>query len=198
MKFELIETEKENFPVATLCRVLQVSSSGFYAWQKRPESGHEREDRRFAAHIRASFEESGRRYGSPRIHRDLKAQGEKIARKRVARLMREEALVARKVRRFVATTNSDHELPIAPNTLNRDFKAEAPNRKWVGDISYLRTSNGWLYLAVILDLFSRRVVGYALHDSLETVVASQALRMALATRNRHLNGLLFHSDRGVQ
>lgn len=180
-----------------MCRILEVSNSGFYAWCSRPESARARDDRRLKVQIRASHEASKRRYGSPRIHEDLKAAGEQVSRKRIARLMREEAIAARRRRRFVKTTDSKHNLPVAPNLLERDFSAEQPNQCWVGDLTYLRTTDGWLFLAVLLDLFSRRVVGWSIHDSLETAVASRAFEMARNTRQLG-PGLIHHTDRGVQ
>ena len=197
MRFAFVQAEKANFPVGLLCRTLQVTKSGFYAWRSRPESDHSKRDRRLKVKIRASHEASKHRYGSPRILEDLKEDGERVSKKRVARLMHEEGLVGRKKRRFVRTTDSKHNLPVSPNRLERDFTAQGPNQRWVGDISYLRTTEGWLFLAVLLDLFSRRVVGWSLHDSLETAVASRAFEMARDTRLPDV-GLIHHSDRGVQ
>lgn len=198
MRFAFIRAERANFPVRLLCRTLEVTRSGFYSWCARGESERSRKDRRLRAQIRAFHEESKRRYGSPRIHRDLKAVGEDVSRKRVSRLMREEGIACRRKRRFVPrTTDSSHKLPVSPNMLERDFTAQKPNQRWVGDISYLRTTEGWLFLAVLIDLFSRRVVGWSIHDSLETVLASQAFEMARNTR-RLVDGLIHHTDRGVQ
>jgi putative transposase len=197
VRFAFIQAEKANYPVTVLCRSLHVTKSGFYAWRGRPESEHSKTDRRLKVKIRASHEASKRRYGSPRVHEDLKVSGEQVSRKRVARLMREDELVGRKKRRFVRTTDSKHGLPVAPNLLERDFTAKRPNQRWVGDISYLRTTEGWLFLAVLLDLFSRRVVGWSIHDSLETAVASRAFEMAHDLRQPDI-GLIHHTDRGVQ
>jgi putative transposase len=135
VRFAFIQAEKAHFPVTVLCRMLEVATSGFYAWCGRPESPRTRDDRRLKVEIRASHEESKRRYGSPRIHKDLKAAGDHVSRKRVARLMKEEGIVGRKKKRFVRTTDSKHNLPVAPNVLKRDFTAEKPNQRWVGDIS---------------------------------------------------------------
>ena len=192
-----MKAEKENFPIALMCRLLRVSRAGFYASCIRLESARMRDDRRLKVQIRASHEASKRRYGSPRIHQDLKAAGEQVSRKRIARLMKEEGIAARRRRRFVRTTDSKHDLPVAPNLLERDFTAEKPNQCWVGDLTYLRTTDGWLFLAVLLDLFSRRVVGWSIHDSLETAVASRAFEMARNTRQLG-PGLVHHTDRGVQ
>ncbi len=197
MRFAFIQARKAQFPVSAMCRILEVSNSGFFAWCSRPESARARDDRRLKVQIRASHEASKRRYGSPRIHQDLKAAGEQVSRKRIARLMKEEGIAARRRRRFVKTTDSKHNLPVAPNLLERDFSAEKPNQCWVGDLTYLRTTDGWLFLAVLLDLFSRRVVGWSIHDSLETAVASRAFEMARNTRLLG-PGLVHHTDRGVQ
>ena len=197
MRFAFIRAEKASFPVTVMCRVLQVAKSGFYAWRSRPESTRTRDDRRLKAQIRASHEASKRRYGCPRIHQDLKAAGEQVSRKRVARLMKEEGIVGRRKKRFVKTTDTRHNLPVAPNVLERDFTAHKPNQRWVGDITYLRTLEGWLFLAVLIDLFSRRVVGWSIHDSLETALVSRAFEMARNTRQLE-PGLIHHTDRGVQ
>jgi transposase InsO family protein len=181
VRFAFIQAKKAQFPVAAMCRTLEVAKSGFYAWCSRPEPDRARDDRRLKVQIRASHEASKRRYGSPRIHEDLKAAGEQVSRKRIARLMKEEGILARRRRRFVRTTDSKHNLPVAPNLLEREFTAEKPNQCWVGDLTYLRTTEVWLFLAVLLDLFSRRVVGWSIHHPLETVVASRAFEMASNT-----------------
>ena len=161
MKFAFISQEKVAFPVVVLCRLLAVSPSGYYANCGRPRSARAGRDEELSERVAAAHLASRRRYGSPRVHAELKASGEKVGRKRVARLMRERNLTARKRRRFRATTDSRHSFPIAPNVLQRDFTAGAPNQAWATDITFLWTAEGWLYLAVILDLFSRRVVGWA-------------------------------------
>ena len=137
MKFAFIQTKKAQFPVSAMCRILEVSNSGFYAWCSRPESARARDERRLKVQIRASHEASKRRYGSPRIHQDLKAAGERVSRKRIARLMKEEGIVARRKRRFVKTTDSKHNLPVVPNLLERNFTAEKPNQCWVGDLTLI-------------------------------------------------------------
>lgn len=197
MRFAFIQAEKANWPVSMLCRTLKVTRSGFYAWQRREPSRRQREDERLRVHVRATFKRSRRTYGAPRIHDELKEAGETVSKKRVARLMREEGIVARKKRRFVATTQSNHALETPPNVIARDFRAAGPNEKWVGDITYLRTRDGFLYLATLMDLFSRRIIGWAVSDTLETTVASQALEMAFATRHVE-KVLIHHTDRGVQ
>lgn len=197
MRFAFIQAEKANWKVAALCRALKVTRSGFYAWQRRGPSQRRREDERLRVHVRATFKRSRKTYGAPRIHDELKEAGETVSKKRVARLMKEEGIVARKKRKFVATTQSNHALSTPPNVIARDFKAFAPNEKWVGDITYLRAREGFLYLATLMDLFSRRIIGWALSESLETTVASQALEMAFATRHVE-KALVHHTDRGVQ
>lgn len=198
MKFEFIHAERARFPVMFMCRHLEVSTSGFYAWDRRAESHRAKEDRRLSVLVREAHEGSKTRYGSPRVHRELKAQGIPISRKRVIRLMREQGLKGKSPpRRFVRTTESDHSLPVAPNLLGRDFQATAPNQRWVGDITYLRTPEGWLYLAAILDLYSRFVVGWAVSSEIDRKLVLKALEMALQRRCPEA-GLLHHSDRGSQ
>lgn len=195
MRFRFIFAEKANHSVSLLCSVLEVSRSGYYASLKREPSLRAREDARLKAHVRASHRGSGNSYGSPRIHKDLVVAGEHISRKRVARLMTEEGIVVRPKRRFVTTTDSEHGFKVAPNLLRRDFSATARNQKWVGDITYLRTASGFLYLAVLMDLYSRRIVGWALSHSMETELVSRALSRAVA-----VNGApqIHHTDRGIQ
>ena len=195
MKFAFISEEKVAFPVAALCRLMAVSPSGFYAAQERPRSLHARRDDKLTKQVVEAHAASKGRYGSPRVHAELKAAGEQVGRKRVARLMREKKLAARMRRRFRTTTDSKHDFPIAPNVLERDFTASAPDRAWVTDITFLWTAQGWLYLAVILDLFSRRVVGWATSQNVDRHLALAALDTALA-RRRPVAGLVHHSDRG--
>ena len=199
MRFAFIQAEKAATPpagkVSELCRALNVSSAGFYAWCKRPESQRTKDDCLLALKVAEAHERSSRRYGSPRVHEDLKKQDIAISRKRVIRLMQEQGLVGRPPPRFVATTDSNHQLEIAPNVLDRNFTASAPNQRWVGDITYLSTPGGWLYLAVIIDLFSRFVVGWAVSTVIDRHLVLQALEMALKRRG---HAGLFHSDRGSQ
>ncbi len=183
--------------VARLCRVLGVSRSGYYAWQKRAPSRRAQRDGELLAQIREAHAKSRRTYGSPRVHAELRARGVRCSRKRVARLMRTAGLSARRVRRKAVTTDSKHDQPVAPNLLGRDFSAPAPDLRWAADITYVPTAEGWLYLAVILDLFSRRVVGHACAATLATALVAEAL--ALACGRRRVNtDLVHHSDRGSQ
>lgn len=197
MKFGFIRTEKATYPVRVLCRTLLVSTSGFYAWFRRGLSKRAQEDAALKVGIRAAHAASGKTYGSPRVHEDLKADGHQVGRKRVARLMQEEGLEGQRKRRFRVTTDSRHSHPVAANELKRNFTASAPNKVWVTDITYIWTREGWIYLAAILDLFSRRVVGWSMDSHLDRMLALDALGMALRTR-RPEAGLIHHSDRGVQ
>jgi transposase InsO family protein len=192
-----VAAEKARFPVTLLCRCLAVSRPGFYAWQRRPPSDRAVADRRLAVDVAAAHVASRQTYGSPRIHRELRAQGRRVSRKRVARVMREQGLRGRQRRRFVRTTDSQHAFPVASNRVNQQFDVAAPNTLWAGDITYVATREGWLYLAVLLDLYSRRVIGYAMSDSLTRTLTLDALRAALARRPVHA-GATHHSDRGCQ
>jgi transposase InsO family protein len=188
--------EKADYPLTKLCRWLGVTPSGFYAWQKRPESMHARDDRRLKVLVHASFAESKQRYGSPRIHEDLIEQEEHVSRKRVIRLMQEDGLEARARKRFKCTTMSEHDQPVAANLLDRQFAAAAPNQRWVGDTTeFVIGSRAKLYLAVILDLFSRFVVGWAVSAVNDRHLTIKALEMALKRRGPEI-GLLHHSDQG--
>jgi len=196
VRFAWIAVEKAEFRVRDLCCALGVTRSGFYAWRQRPESAHAQRDRRLKVLVRASFDASQQRYGSPRIHEDLIEQHEPISRKRVIRLMQEEGLAARARKRFKSTTMSDHDQPVAANLLDRQFLAAAPNRRWVGDTTeFVIGESGKLYLAAILDLFSRFVVGWALSAVNDRHLAIKALEMALRRRCPDA-GLLHHSDQG--
>ena len=197
MKYVFIAAEKASYPVSLMCSALEVSRSGYYAWCGRSPSARAQSDRELTAEIRSIHEISERRYGSPRIHEELAANDTHVGRKRVARLMHEDGISARTKRRFVKTTDSNHDLAIAPNLLKRDFFSSAPNKVWVGDITYLDTHQGWLYLAVLIDLFSRRVVGWAMSESIDTALVMSALNMAVAQRSP-ARDLIVHSDRGSQ
>jgi transposase InsO family protein len=197
VRFRFIEAEKANYPVTILCRLLRVRRSGFYAWQSRGESERSRTDRRLAVMVKSTFEASYRHsYGSPRVYRDLRAAGHVVGRHRVARLMREQGLQARKRRRFVKTTDSQHSHPVPANLLKRNFEAAAPNQVWVGDVTFISTHEGWLYLAVLIDLFSRRVVGWAMSDKNDEPLTLAALQMAIDHRAPR-PGLIHHTDRGT-
>ena len=197
MRFAFIAEEKAAFPVRLLCRTLQVSRAGFYAWEGRPPAPRVQADARLGLEIAAIHAESRQRYGSPRIHAELGHRGCRTSRKRVARLMRTRGLVARRRRRFRVTTHSQHPFPVAPNVLARQFERHQPDRAWATDITYIPTGEGWLYLAVLLDLCSRLAVGWAMSDRITDELTLDALGMALA-RRRPPQGLLHHSDRGSQ
>jgi transposase InsO family protein len=185
------------FTVAAMCRVLRVSRSGYYAWKRVPESSRAAENRRLGTAIQRLFDAHRGRYGAPRITLDLQAEGWHVSRRRVARRMRAMGLRARAARRFKATTQSTHVLPVAPNRLQQDFTAAGPNQKWVADITYLWTGEGWLYLAVVLDLYSRAVVGWSMAERITKALVINALGMAI-WRRRPAPGLVVHSDRGSQ
>lgn len=177
--------------------MLKVSKAGYFAWRHRPESHRGGEDRALTTRIQVIHADSRKTYGSPRVHRELRSQGTQISRKRVERLMREAGVRVKPQARFVVTTDSDHGLPVAPNLLQQDFSASAPDRRWVTDITYVPTGEGWLYVAAILDLFSRRVVGWAMQERMDRSLVLTALAMAVDQR-RPARGLIHHSDRGSQ
>ena len=196
MRFTFIAAKKAEHTVTILCRCLRVTRSGFYAWQRRPESTHARDDRRLKVLVQASFDESKQRYGSPRVHEDLIEQQEQVSRKRVIRLMQEEGLQARARKRYKVTTMSDHDQPVAANLLDRQFEAAAPNQRWVGDTTeFVIGGTGKLYLAAILDLFSRFIVGWDVSAVNDRHLTINALNAAL-TRRCPGAGLLHHSDQG--
>lgn len=195
MKYAFIKAQEVAFPVQALCQVLGVSRAGYYAWKTRPEPAADAKAVALSAEIVGAHKRSRCTYGSPRVHRELRARGIRISRKRVERLMRERGLKGSQKRRFHCTTDSRHSLPIAPNRLDRNFDPTEANRIWAGDVTYIATEEGWLYLAVMLDLFSRRVVGWSVGSTNDTALATEALRRALVTR-RPEAGLLHHTDRG--
>jgi transposase InsO family protein len=196
VRYAAIAAQVGLFSVAFMCRVLGIAPSGYYAWLERSPSRKSARDEVLLAHVRATFEASHRRYGSPRVHADLRAGGHRVARKRIARLMRQDGLRARRRRRFVLTTQSRHRFPIARNVVAREFEVSAPNQVWVSDLTYLRTQTGFVYMAVVLDLFARRVVGWTVSADLDAGLAVEALRRALALRPAPA-GMVHHSDRGV-
>ena len=195
MRFELIDAEKAQYPIDVLCAALEVSRSGYYAWKGRSAPARAKADEQLGVEIVAIHRRSRGTYGSPRVHAELRAKDRRVGKKRVERLMRENGIAARRKRRFRRTTDSNHENPIAPNVLERNFVQEAPNKVWVTDVTYIFTAEGWLYLAVMLDLFSRRVVGWATSDTNDRLLALDALYQALRAR-RPRAGLVHHSDRG--
>jgi putative transposase len=198
MRYRFVAAERATFPVRMLCRLVGVAASGFYAWLRRRPSRRHAADRRVGERIGAIFEASRRTYGSPRVHAELRAEGVRIGRERVARLMREGGLVvARRRRRVPRTTDSRHDHPVAPNLLDRNFAAERPDTVWLADLSYIPTGEGWLYLAAIKDLATREIVGWSMADHLRAELACDALRMA-RQRRQPPPGLIQHSDRGVQ
>lgn len=189
--------EKANFSITLLCNCVGVSRSGYYDWRRAKPSERGKMNERLLAEIRSIHDQHRQRYGSPRVHAELVEQGHHVGKNRVAKLMRENGLKARTRRRFRRTTESGHGLPVAPNLLARRFVAGAPNQAWVGDITYVWTLEGWMYLAVLIDVYSRRVVGWAMRKSLARDLAVAALRRALACR-RPSPGLVHHTDRGCQ
>lgn len=197
MKYRFIENHVGQHSVVRLCAALDVARGGYYSWLSRPESRRAREDRHLLTRIRAVYRQSRRRYGSPRVHAELRGEGVRCGRHRVARLMRQDQLLARPGRHFKSTTQSGHDHPVAPNQLQRQFQVASPDTCWAGDITYVWTQEGWLYLAVLLDLFSRRIVGWATSDRLTGDLTLTSLDQALANRRPSV-GLLHHSDRGSQ
>jgi putative transposase len=198
MRFRLIEDHRDVWPVRVMCDALSVSPSGFYAWRSRPESPGKVANRELLVDIQRVHAQHRERYGAPRIHAELRAEGHAVSRKRVARLMRQHGIRARAPRRYrVCTTDSKHSLPVAENLLDQNFVADRPDHVWLADITYIPTAEGWLYLAVVLDLFTRKVVGWAMRDHLRAELTIAALTMAIQ-RRRPAAGLIHHSDRGSQ
>jgi transposase InsO family protein len=195
-KYQFVHDHASQYAVAMLCRMLGVSRSGYYAWRTRPESRHRQADRTLSGQILAIHEQSRRTYGSPRVHAELQEHGVRCSAKRVARLMRLAGIRARRPRR-VQTTDSRHTFPVAENVLQRAFDAAAPNTKWAADITYISTHEGWLYLAVVMDLFSRRIIGWSMQPTLTRRLVLDALQMALDQRQPS-TPVLHHSDRGSQ
>jgi transposase InsO family protein len=197
MRYRAIQEHDRRYPIRLMCRALAVSPAGYYAWRERPESRRAAANRTLLSAIRVLHQESRETYGSPSIWDALSKQGHAVGKHRVARLMRQDGIRAKTVKKWRATTQSQHRFPVAANTVNRQFTVESPNRVWAGDITYVWTTEGWLYLAVLLDLYSRRVIGWAMGQRLTGELAEQALRMALTNRQPRA-GLLHHSDRGSQ
>ncbi len=197
MRFQFIADSRDEFPVRRMCTMLGVSSSGYYAWRTRPPSAREMANRELVEEIEAVFEESNETYGSPRVYWKLKRQGAKCSKNRIARLMRLRGLKAKQARRFKSTTKRNRAHPVAPNLLQRNFATKKPNEKWLTDITYISTWEGWLYLATVLDLYSRRIVGWAMSERMTDELTLTALGMALQ-RRRPDPGLVHHSDQGSQ
>lgn len=193
----MIQRHEGEHAVAQMCRLLEVSRSGYYDWRTREPSARVRADSLLADDICRLYKENKGRAGSPRITEQLRTEGQSVGKNRVARLMRAEELRAKAARKYKATTNSNHNLPVAPNLLEQDFTATAPNQKWVSDITYIATDEGWLYLAVVLDLYSRIVVGWAMSERMTAALVCDALHMALWRRKRP-EDVIVHSDRGSQ
>ena len=195
MRFAFIYCERDAFPITALCRAMQVARGGYHAWVVRKECERVREDRVLAVHVAAAFERSRRTYGSPRIQAELRDDGVQIGRSRTARIMCENGLFAGRKKAFRLAQHSCGREQVAPNRLDRKFRARAPNRKWVTDVKYIRTNAGWLYLAPVIDLFSRRVVGCAMSTEQDAKLCTAALASAVEARNPS-KGIVIHSDRG--
>ena len=198
MKYEFIKTQCSTFAVVKMCKVLRVSRSGYYDWSTRPESSRSKENKLLLEEIRDIHEKSHETYGSPRIADELNDRGYACSRLRTARLMRMNDIYAKTKKKYKVTTNSDHSYPVAPNLLNQDFWTNTANRIWVGDITYIRTWQGWLYLTVILDLFNRKVVGWSMSERLTANATTIPAFIQAVKQYQPPPGLIFHSDRGVQ
>lgn len=197
MKYAFIKQHHKVFNVTLMCSLLEVSRSAYYDWLTRPESNHSKEDRRLGARVKALHKKSRETYGAIRIRKDLLDEGEVISINRVGRLMKEQSLKSKSHKKFKATTNSNHNYPVAPNFLDREFQVNQPNTVYTGDITYIHTDEGWLYLAVWIDLYSRAIVGWSMSNRMTATLVNDALIMAMWKR-RPLKGLMLHSDRGSQ
>ena len=197
MRFQFVADHQHEFSVQRMCEVLTVSTSGFYAWQRRRQSARKMANEKLLSQIKKIYAESRQTYGSPRVHKWLVENGVSCGIHRVARLMKRDGIRAKGKRRYKCTTNSTHTYPVVPNLLNREFKSNIPNQKWIGDITYIPTGGGWLYLAAVMDLYSRRIVGWAMDTRMKQDLTLSALNMALAQRRPNA-GLLHHTDRGSQ
>lgn len=197
MRFAFVEEHSKHVPVERLCRMLRVTSRGYRAWRRRPISRRQREDMVLLAHIREQHHLSLASYGRPRMTQELKEAGLSVGHRRVGRLMRDNHIYVVRTHKYKVTTDSHHRFNVAPNWLDRNFTAHAPNQKWAGDISYIWTAEGWLYLAVMIDLHSRRVIGWTVSNRLKRDLALQALNNAVALRNPP-QGCIHHTDRGSQ
>jgi len=197
VNFELVRAEEATYPTALMCRGLGVSRSGYLDWRSRTPSPRDLDDARLDLEVSWLFVEKRRRYGSPRLHAELRLRGRRSSRKRIAASMLRQRLAARRPRKLVATTDSKHSEVIAPNLVQRTFTVEAPDRVWVADTTYLPTLVGFVYLVAVIDLYSRKVVGWCVGDTLDSALAAEALRRAIASR-RPSQGLVFHTDRGAE
>jgi len=197
MKYWFVDQHRSWHGVQRMCRVIGASRSGYYRWRRQPQSKRQKDNEKILMEIRESHKNSRRAYGSPRITEDLQAKGMRCSENRVARLMKIHGIVSKVKKKFKATTNSKHNLPVAENILNQDFVTKKPNAIWASDITYIATLEGWLYLVVILDLYSRQVVGWSMSDRLTADFVIKALYQAIG-RRRPASGCIFHSDRGVQ
>ena len=197
MKYAFIHSQRQRFNLTRLCRLMRVSRSGYYSWLQDPIGKRGRQDQILKPEVLRVFSKHKRIYGSPRISAKLKKEGILVGENRVARLMREMGLRSIIQRKHKATTNSKHNKPVARNRLNRRFRPARINQAWAGDITYIQTKQGWLYLAIVMDLYSRKIIGWAMSDRINTSLVERALESALAQRTQH-KGMLFHSDRGVQ
>ena len=197
MKYRFISDQREIFRVGRMCNILDVSRSGYYAWLKRPESLRKKENRKLAIEIKVIHGKKRKIYGSPRIHKELNEKGVKCSRNRVARIMKQEGIRAIVPRKYKATTDSKHSLPVAPNLLKQGFDIKEPNKVWLADITYISTVEGWLYLAAVMDLGCRRIKGWAMSDRLTKELALDALKMAICNHPK-IAGAIHHSDRGSQ
>jgi len=197
MKYVFIELHRSNFRVSKMCRTLKISRSAFYSWRNRSKSKRELDNEFLLERIKEIHRQSKQIYGSPKIFEELKAQNIQCGKNRVARIMRKNGIKSKRTRKFKATTNSNHRLPIAPNLLNQVFSASKPNEIHVSDITYIPTGEGWLYLAVVIDLYSRQVVGWCMSERATKELVYNAVCQAIV-RRKPKPGLIFHSDRGVQ
>ena len=197
MRYQFMKEHERQFRIGTMCRVLLVSRSGYYSWRDRPESERAKDNEKLLLKIKTAHKNSKKRYGSPRIHKQLVKDGVACSRGRVARLMRDAGIRAKQKRKFVVTTDSKHDLPVAENILNRQFDIDTLNTVWTADITYVPTEEGWLYLGAVMDLCSKGIAGWSMDEWMKTDLVANALTMAYKRRNPG-TGLLHHSDRGSQ
>jgi transposase InsO family protein len=197
MKYKFIKEYSEKFPVSRICHILKISKSGYYAWVKNPKSQRDKDNDLLVEKIKDYHQQSREKYGSPRIYQDLKENNIQCGLNRVARLMKINNIQAKLKKRFKITTDSNHKEPIADNVLDRNFSAKEKNKKWVSDITYINTAEGWLYLCIVMDLYSRSIVGWSMDNNMRTKLVMDAFMMAYKKR-KPLGKIIFHSDRGVQ